>query len=99
MAISRHSVIFNALPFQFPYNSPYCLIPFYTPQTIKSILKDIGKAKDYDLQRPTAQPRLLTIKSFEACKQAFLDRDTFRVFCRDHHVQSRRLSTRADIWT
>ncbi|KAL9931992.1 hypothetical protein V8E36_009053 [Tilletia maclaganii] len=55
-------LLFRALPGAWYFNSTYCLLPFYTPPTIRKILRKNKKEK-----------------LFEACKNIFLDRDTFRV--------------------
>ena len=86
------SLIFNGLPGEFTGTSPYALIPFYTPQAAKEILKGNKVLEKYDLTRPPSNQEIVSIQSQEGCKRVFEDRDTFRVMyqaairnCTDGH--------------
>jgi len=72
-------VLFRALPGAWYFNSTYCLLPFYTPPAIRKILHANKKEKLYNTDRPASDMALRGVHSFEACKNIFLDRDTYRV--------------------
>ena len=73
------SLIFNGLPGAFTGTSPYALIPFYTPEAAKGILKGNKVLDKYDLARPRSDRDIISIQTEEGCKRAFGDRDNFRV--------------------
>ena len=75
------NLLFNALPNSWGKGfSTYCLIPFYTPDAVTQILKANKKLENYQTQRPESMAKLYGLHSWKACKEAFEDRDTYRVF-------------------
>jgi len=85
-------LLFGGLPTAFQGTSPYVLLPFYTPEAAKGILKGNGVLEKYDLARSPSDRELISIQTHEACKQVWEDRDTFRVMyqaairnCTDGH--------------
>ncbi|CAD6946032.1 unnamed protein product [Tilletia controversa] len=72
-------LLMRALPGAWFFNSTYCLLPFYTPPSVRKILHANKKEKLYNTDRPASDMALRGIHSFEACKNIFLDRDTYRV--------------------
>ena len=60
--------------------SSYCLLPFYTPSAVRLILAANKTLEKYDTSRPESAVKLHGLHSHQACKNAFLDRDTFRTF-------------------
>ena len=85
-------LLFVGLPTAFQGTSPYALLPFYTPEAAKGILKDNGVLHKYDLTRSLSNRELISIQTHEACKQVWEDLDTFRVMyqaairnCTDGH--------------
>lgn len=60
--------------------SSYTLLPFYTPDAVREILTKNKILEKYDTSRPESAVKLHGLHSYEACKNAFLDRDTFRTF-------------------
>ncbi|KAK0567939.1 hypothetical protein OC844_000029 [Tilletia horrida] len=71
------TLLFRALPAGWKFNSVYGLLPFYTPASARKILTDHGRLELYDEQRPASDATMRTIHSYEACRAALLDRDTF----------------------
>jgi hypothetical protein len=85
-------LLFNALPGSFTGTSPYVLLPFYTPEAAKGILKGNGVLEKYDIVRPPNDGSIISIQTSEGCKKVFEDRDNFRVMyqaairkCTDGH--------------
>lgn len=71
-------LLFEALPGEFTGTSPYALLPFYTPEAVKGILKGNKVIEKYDLKRPVSGGTIVGIHTQEGCKKAFADRDNFR---------------------
>lgn len=85
-------LLFNGLPGSFTGTSPYALLPFYTPEAAKGILKGNDVLSKYDLARPPSDREILSVQTNEGCKTVFEDRDNFRVMyqaairnCTDGH--------------
>jgi len=85
-------LILKALPGEFTGTSSYALLPFYTPEAAKGILKGNKVLEKYDMKRPASGMEIVSVQSHEGCKQVFEDRDTFRVMyqaairqCTDGH--------------
>jgi Animal haem peroxidase len=75
------NLLFNALPNSWGKGfSTYNLLPFYTPDAITQILKANKKLEAYQTERPESMKKLYGLHSWKACKEAFEDRDTYRVF-------------------
>ena len=72
-------LLFNGLPTSFTGTSPYVLLPFYTPEAAKGILKGNNVLGKYDLKRPASEMEVISIQTQEGCKAALADRDNFRV--------------------
>lgn len=72
-------LLFKGLPGAFTGTSPYALLPFYTPDAAKGILKGNKVLDMYDLVRPPSDRDVLSIQTQEGCKKVFEDRDSFRV--------------------
>ncbi|KAI1879029.1 hypothetical protein JX265_003206 [Neoarthrinium moseri] len=72
-------LLFRALPGAFTGTSSYALLPFYTPEAAKGILKGNDALQKYDLQRPKSGMDIISVQTFEGCKKVFEDRDNFRV--------------------
>lgn len=72
-------LFFNGLPGAFTGTSPYVLLPFYTPEAAKGILKGNNVLEKYDLARPPSDRELISVQTNEGCKKVFEDRDNFRV--------------------
>ena len=95
-------LIFGGLPFSFTGTSPYALLPFYTPKAVAGILRNNHVDGKYDLPRPPKDLSPAVLYTAAGCKNALMDRDTFRtpypepktllsIFCEDHyesHVSS-----------
>ncbi|KAL9061184.1 MAG: hypothetical protein Q9162_000329 [Coniocarpon cinnabarinum] len=86
------TLLFGGLPYAFTGTSPYALLPFYTPEAAKEILKGNKALDKYDLNRPASDRRIISIQTQEGCKKVFEGRDTFRVMyqaairnCTDGH--------------
>ncbi|KAI9702717.1 MAG: hypothetical protein M1820_006101 [Bogoriella megaspora] len=86
------SLLFGGLPYAFTGTSPYALLPFYTPEAARGILKGNKVLDKYDLTRPPSDRQIISIQTQEGCKRVFEDRDTFRVMyqaairnCTDGH--------------
>jgi cytochrome P450 len=85
-------LLFNGLPGAFTGTSSYALLPFYTPDAAKDILKANKVIDKYDLARPPNDRDIISIQTQEGCKAVFEDRDNFRVMyqaairnCTDGH--------------
>lgn len=85
-------LIFQGLPGGFTGTSLYALLPFYTPEAARSIVKANGVADQYDLERPRSDRNIVSVQTQEACKRVFEDRDNFSVMyqkailnCTDGH--------------
>lgn len=72
-------LIFQALPGGYTGTSPYVLLPFYTPEAAKGILKGNNALDKYDLTRPPNDYEIVSVQTQEGCKKVFEDRDTFVV--------------------
>ena len=87
------TLLFAGLPAEFTGTSAYALLPFYTPEAARDILKGNGVVDQYDLIRPPSNAtRIVSIKTVEGCKKVFEDRDNFVVMyqaairkCTDGH--------------
>ncbi|CAD6909860.1 unnamed protein product, partial [Tilletia caries] len=73
------TVLFRALPGAWPFNSTYGLFPFYTPPAIREIMHANKKEELYNFERPASDMAVRGIKSLEACKNMFLNREDFQV--------------------
>jgi cytochrome P450 len=71
------ALILKTLPEQYEFNSVYALLPFYTPDVAKDIFTKLGCADDYSYERTAGPGPVYSIKSFDACKTAFEDRETY----------------------
>ena len=76
-------LLFNGLPYSFTGTSPYVLLPFYTPDAVRGILKGNNSIQDYDLERPPKENNIATIVTYDGCKKILEDRENFRVMYRD----------------
>jgi hypothetical protein len=72
-------LLFKGLPGAWTGTSSYVLLPFYTPQAAKGILKDNKVIQLYDLERPPNDMEVIGIHTQEGCKKVFEDRENFRV--------------------
>jgi len=86
------ALLFNGLPGAWTGTSSYALLPFYTPEAVKGILKDNKVIQQYDLERPPSGMDVIGIYTHEGCKKVFEDRENFRVMyqkairnCTDGH--------------
>lgn len=104
------TLLFGALPYAFTGTSPYALLPFYTPEAAKEILKGNKVLDKYDLARTPSDRKIISIQMQEGCKRVFEDRDTFRTMyqaairnCTDGHEfivgwdDAKRHNERSDI--
>ena len=74
------TLLFAGLPAEFTGTSAYALLPFYTPEAAREILKGNGVLDQYDLRRPTGNATTIVgIKTLKGCKEVFEDRDNFVV--------------------
>lgn len=71
-------LLFNGLPGAFSGTSSYALLPFYTPEAARDILKGNDVLHLYELSRPASDRQIFSIKTNDGCKNAFEDRATFR---------------------
>lgn len=86
-------LLFNGLPGEFTGTSTYALLPFYTPEAVKSILQGNKVVQKYDLKRPPPNVyKLVGIHTQEGVKKVFEDRENFHVMyqaairnCTDNH--------------
>ena len=85
-------LLFKSLPGAWTGTSPYVLLPFYTPQAAKGILKQNNIIDQYDLARPPSGMDIISVHTQEGCKKVFEDRENFRVMyrkairqCTDNH--------------
>jgi cytochrome P450 len=76
-------LLFNGLPYSFTGTSPYVLLPFYTPEAVRGILKGNNSIENYDLERPPNDGKIATILTYDGCKKILEDRENFRVMYRD----------------
>ncbi|CAN6664801.1 hypothetical protein TRVA0_036S00738 [Trichomonascus vanleenenianus] len=81
------NLLFNGLPGAWRGTSTYVLLPFYTPDAAKSILKGNKVIKKYDTERPPSGMGVIGIHTQEGCKKAFEDRNNFRVMYQKAIVQ------------
>lgn len=72
-------LLFQGLPGAFTGTSPYALLPFYTPEAAKGILKGNKVIEKYDLKRPANDNEIVSIQTQEGCKKVFEDRENFVV--------------------
>ncbi|KAF2006060.1 heme peroxidase [Amniculicola lignicola CBS 123094] len=72
-------LIFGGLPDSFTGTSSYALLPFYTPEAAKGILKGNGVLDKYDTERSPSDCEIVSVQTQEGCKKVFEDRDNFRV--------------------
>jgi hypothetical protein len=85
-------LLFTGLPGAWTGTSPYVLLPFYTPEAAKGILKGNKAIEKYDLNKPRSDLDIISIQTNAGCKAAFEDRDNFAVMyqaairkCTDGH--------------
>lgn len=76
-------LLLRGLPGAFTGTSSYVLLPFYTPEASKGILKGNGVLEKYDTKRPQSGMDIISIQTHEGCKKVFQDRDNFRVMYQD----------------
>ncbi|KAF8856072.1 linoleate diol synthase [Acephala macrosclerotiorum] len=104
------TLLFNGLPGAWTGTSSWALLPFYTPDAVKGILKGNKVLDQYDLERPKSDQDVIGIFSHSACKTIFEDRENFRVMyqkairqCTDNHDfmigwdEAKRHDTRSEI--
>jgi hypothetical protein len=72
-------LLLQGLPGGFRGTSPYVLLPFYTPEAAKGILKGNGVLDKYDLRRPPNDYVIVSVQTQAGCKKVFEDRETFVV--------------------
>jgi cytochrome P450 len=72
-------LLFNGLPGSWTGTSSWALLPFYTPESAKGILKQNKVIEQYDLERPASDKLVIGIFTQEGCKKVFEDRENFRV--------------------
>jgi hypothetical protein len=72
-------LLFQGLPGGFTGTSPYVLLPFYTPEAAKGILKGNNALDKYDLRRPPSNYGIVSVQTQEGCKKVFEDRESFVV--------------------
>jgi hypothetical protein len=72
-------LLFQGLPGGFTGTSPYVLLPFYTPEAAKGILKGNNVLEKYDLRRPPNDYDIVSVQTQEGCKKVFEDRESFAV--------------------
>jgi hypothetical protein len=68
-------LLFNGLLGDFTSTSPYALLPFYTPEADKGILKGNKVLGKYDLTRPASGMDIISIQTQEGCRRVLEDRD------------------------
>lgn len=71
-------LLFNALPGSFVGTSSYALLPFYTPDAARDILKGNDALHLYELSRPPSDREIFSIQTSAGCKKAFEDSASFR---------------------
>ena len=71
-------LIFSTLPAAFSGTSSYALLPFYTPDAARDILKGNDAFHLYEFSRPPSDCEIFSVQTNEGCKKAFEDRTTFR---------------------
>ena len=76
-------LLFTGLPYSFTGTSPYVLLPFYTPEAARGILKGNKSIENYDLEKTPSDRTIATIMTYEGCKKILQDRENFRVMYRD----------------
>jgi hypothetical protein len=86
------TLLFTGLPSAWTGTSTYALLPFYTPDAVKGILKGNKVIDQYDLVRPPSGMDVVGIHTQEGCKKVFEDRANFAtmyqnaiVKCTDGH--------------
>lgn len=85
-------LLLQGLPGGFTGTTPYALLPFYTPDAARGILKANGVLSKYDLTRPPNDNAIVSIQTQQGCKSVFEDREGFAVMyqaairnCTDGH--------------
>ena len=73
------SLLFEALPGEWSGMGVYGLLPFYTPEAARGIVKGNKVAEKYEFSRPSNDLDLISIQTTAGCKVVFQDRDTFRL--------------------
>ncbi|KAK6220734.1 hypothetical protein LQW54_001925 [Pestalotiopsis sp. IQ-011] len=76
-------LLFRGLPGAFTGTSSYALLPFYTPEAARGILKGNSALDKYDVRRPPSGMDIISVQTHEGCKQVFEDRENFRVMYQD----------------
>ncbi|KAJ4299949.1 hypothetical protein N0V90_005197 [Kalmusia sp. IMI 367209] len=71
-------LLFNGLPGAFTGTSSYALLPFYTPDAARDILKGNDALHLYELSRPPSDREIFSIQTNEGCKKVFEDHASFR---------------------
>lgn len=72
-------LIFQGLPGGFPGTSSYAMLPFYTPEAARGILKGNGVIEKYKLERPPSGFNIVSVQTQAGCKSIFEDRESFVV--------------------
>ena len=72
-------LLFKALPGAWTGTSSYALLPFYTPEAAKGILKGNKALEKYETKKPASTLDVVSIKTVAGCKKIFDDPVTFRV--------------------
>ena len=72
-------LIMQGLPAGYTGTSTYALLPFYTPEAVKGILRGNKAIENYDLDRPASDRTIVPITTQAGCKAVFEDRENFRV--------------------
>jgi hypothetical protein len=73
------NLLFTGLPSSFSGTGVYGLLPFYTPEASRGIVKGNRAADKYELTRPSSEMDLVSIQTSTGCKTVLDDRDGFRV--------------------
>jgi hypothetical protein len=73
------NLLFNALPGEWSGTGVYGLLPFYTPEASRGIVKGNKVADKYEFTRPSNDLDLISIQTLHGCKTVFDDRDSFRL--------------------
>lgn len=72
-------LILKGLPGEFNGTSPYALLPFYTPEAVKGILKGNKVLDKYSIERPAGNNAIISVQSQAAVTQVLSDPATFKI--------------------
>ncbi|KAI1343109.1 heme peroxidase [Xylariaceae sp. FL0016] len=72
-------ILLRGLPGAWTGTSSYVLLPFYTPEAAKGILKGNDAISKYDIERPKSGMDIVSVQTHAGCKHVFEDRDNFVV--------------------